>query len=62
MVKEIEKATPANTIYIRTVNSKHLLSAFLNWFMGCLGRTTFTLHSISAQNSKVGIECTKATP
>ena len=28
-------------------------------FMGLLGKTTFTVHSISAQTSQEGIKCTK---
>ena len=32
----------------------------LNWFMGCLGRSTCIVHSSSAQTSHKGIKCTKA--
>ena len=53
-------------IYVWTVSSQHLLSTYilyrssLNQFMGSLGRATYTIHFISAQKSRVGIECTKA--
>ena len=37
------------TLYIRTVSSQRLLPV-LNLFMGCLGRASCTVHSISAQD------------
>ena len=37
-----------------------MLSAFLNWFIGRLARTTCTVHSISARISQEGVKCTKA--
>ena len=51
-----------HSIHIRTASSWCLLSTLLNWlnlFMGCLGRATCTLYSISAHISQEGIKCTK---
>ena len=50
----------SSTVYIRTVSSKRLLSAWENWFMSHLDRSTCTVDLISAQTSQEGIKCTKA--
>ena len=46
----------SSTVYIRTVSSKRLLSAWENWFMSHLDRSTCTVDLISAQTSQEGIK------
>ena len=52
-----------HSIFIRTVRSKRLLSALLNWFelvYGQLCQSNMHRILIFAQTSQEGIECTKA--